>query len=67
MENDNYVHIPEINFPITMNEIDIVKRARGVDNVPNENVKNQDVLIMLYILFRNILMGVYCHQYGLKL
>ncbi len=57
MENDNYISNPEINFPITMNEIEIIyiklrlNKATGIDNLPNEVLKNQDVLIMLYTLF----------------
>ncbi len=55
--NDNYIPNPEINFPITMNEIEIficklrLNKATGIDNLPNEVLKNQDVLIMLYTLF----------------
>ncbi len=57
MENHKYIPNPEINFPITMNEIEIficksrLNKATGIDNLLNEVLKNQDVLIMLYTLF----------------
>ncbi len=40
-----------------MNKIEIficklrLNKATGIDNLPNESLKNQDVLIMLYTLF----------------
>ena len=65
MENSEYEENPELNRPLSFDEIEYVvnklkqNKATGLDNIPNEVLKNHDVMQMLYNLFRK------CFEFGI--
>ncbi len=54
MENETFTSNPELNFPITINELNSFvsklgdNKATGLDSIPNFVLKNQDIIKILY-------------------
>ncbi len=61
MENPLYEENPELNCPISFDEIGkIINKLKinnsiGIDQIPNEVLKNHDVMLLLYNLFTKYL------------
>ncbi len=72
MESENFASIPELNCPITINEVVSFgskladNKATGLDSVPNFVLKNQDVIKILYYLFSKLFDGCMLSSMWLK-
>ncbi len=61
MDSDEYVSNPEINMPLSFEELERcvgklkLKKAVGLDVIPNEVLKKHDVMMLLFYLYQNFL------------
>ncbi len=72
MESEHFASNPELNFPITINEVESFvsklqdNKATGLDSIPNFILKNQDVIKILYYLFSKLFDGCMLSSMWLK-
>ncbi len=72
MESENFASNLELNFPITINEVESFvsklgdNKATGLDSIPNFVLKNQDVIKIPYYLFSKLFDGCMLPSMWLK-
>ncbi len=67
MENPLYEENPGLNGPISYDEIEKIinklkiNKSSGIDQIPNEVLKNHDVMLLLYNIYTK------CFEFGIVL
>jgi hypothetical protein len=65
MDREDYIENPELNKSISFDEVERMvnklkrNKSCGIDSIPNEVLKNHDVMALLYYMFDK------CFNYGL--